>query len=176
MLENVQLNTSIYVKACAFYRDKKIEEVLSPPRLDYVLSLLPITFFTLFLCFLVYSIFQAYGKVNSYLGHNVMRWPITRIFFDRLAPIQNNQQSIPPITGYVPLWKFIFKLKTYTWVAKVFSYRDEDVEELAGQDGCSSRQLIVAKNRNGPTSDISLLFNPGLTRFETPAKDYPRND
>ncbi len=48
--------------------------------------------------------------------------------------------------------------------------------ELAGQDGCYSRQLIVAKNRNGPTADISLLFNPGLTRFETPAKDYPRND
>lgn len=43
--------------------------------------------------------------------------------------------------------------------------------EQAGQDGCFSRQLIVAKNRNGPTADINLLFNPGLTRFETPAKE-----
>lgn len=48
--------------------------------------------------------------------------------------------------------------------------------EQAGQDGCYSRQLIVAKNRNGPTSDINLLFNPGLTRFETPAKDYRNNE
>ena len=48
--------------------------------------------------------------------------------------------------------------------------------EQAGQDGCYSRQLIVAKNRNGPTSDINLLFNPGLTRFENPAKDYRNNE
>jgi replicative DNA helicase len=34
----------------------------------------------------------------------------------------------------------------------------------------------VAKNRNGPTSDINLLFNPGLTRFENPAKDYRNNE
>jgi len=48
--------------------------------------------------------------------------------------------------------------------------------EQAGQDGCYARQLIVAKNRNGPTSDINLLFNPGLTRFETPAKEYRNNE
>ena len=42
--------------------------------------------------------------------------------------------------------------------------------EQMGQDGCFARQLIVAKNRNGPTDDIDLLWNPGLTRFETPAK------
>jgi len=34
----------------------------------------------------------------------------------------------------------------------------------------------VAKNRNGPTSDINLLFNPGLTRFESPARDYRNNE
>jgi replicative DNA helicase len=43
--------------------------------------------------------------------------------------------------------------------------------ELAGQDGFYSRQLIVAKNRNGPTRELDVLWNPGLTRFETPAKD-----
>ena len=48
--------------------------------------------------------------------------------------------------------------------------------EQAGQDGCYSRQLIVAKNRNGPTSDINLLFNPGLTRFETPTKENRNNE
>jgi len=48
--------------------------------------------------------------------------------------------------------------------------------EQAGQDGCYARQLIVAKNRNGPTADINLLFNPGLTRFETPAKEYRNNE
>jgi replicative DNA helicase len=48
--------------------------------------------------------------------------------------------------------------------------------EQAGQDGCYARQLIVAKNRNGPTSDINLLFNPGLTRFESPAREYRNNE
>ncbi|MEY4306936.1 MAG: hypothetical protein RJA95_304, partial [Verrucomicrobiota bacterium] len=28
----------------------------------------------------------------------------------------------------------------------------------------------------GPTSDINLLFNPGLTRFESPAKEYRNNE
>lgn len=133
----------IFVKACAYYRNYTLEEVLSPHRLDYVLLLLPGTFFILFVCFLFYSIYQAYGKVNSYLGHNVMRWPITRILFDRLAPMVNVHQSIPPITGYVSPWRLVFKLKTYTWVAKLFTYRDVDVEELAGQDGI--RYLHVAK-------------------------------
>ncbi|MEY4402630.1 MAG: hypothetical protein RIR91_665, partial [Verrucomicrobiota bacterium] len=27
-------------------------------------------------------------------------------------------------------------------------------------------------NRNGPTADLDLLWNPGLTRFETPAKEH----
>ncbi len=44
--------------------------------------------------------------------------------------------------------------------------------EQMGQDGCYARQLIVAKNRNGPTNDLDLLWNPGLTRFETPAKSH----
>ena len=48
-------------------------------------------------------------------------------------------------------------------------------EEHATQPGCYTRQLIIAKNRNGPTADINLLFNPGLTRFESLAKEY-RNE
>lgn len=47
--------------------------------------------------------------------------------------------------------------------------------ELAGQQGCYARELIVAKNRNGPTADINLLFNSGLTRFEVLAKEH-RNE
>lgn len=53
--------------------------------------------------------------------------------------------------------------------------KDEQEEEHASQPGCFARQLIVAKNRNGPTSDINLLFNAGLTRFEALAKEY-RNE
>ena len=53
--------------------------------------------------------------------------------------------------------------------------KDEQEEEHASQPGCFARQLIVAKNRNGPTADINLLFNAGLTRFESLAKDY-RNE
>lgn len=48
--------------------------------------------------------------------------------------------------------------------------------EQMGQDGCYARQLIVAKNRNGPTNDIDLLWNPGLTRFETPAKEHSKHE
>ena len=46
-------------------------------------------------------------------------------------------------------------------------------EEVEHSPGCWARQLIVAKNRNGPTSDINLLFNGGLTRFEALAKEQP---
>ncbi|MDR1816617.1 MAG: replicative DNA helicase [Puniceicoccales bacterium] len=34
------------------------------------------------------------------------------------------------------------------------------------------RVLIIAKQRNGPTGDVKLLFNGDLTRFETPASEY----
>ncbi|MDR1497226.1 MAG: replicative DNA helicase [Puniceicoccales bacterium] len=34
------------------------------------------------------------------------------------------------------------------------------------------RQLIIAKQRNGPTGEIELLFRKSLTRFETPAHTH----
>ena len=49
---------------------------------------------------------------------------------------------------------------------------DQQEEEHADHPGSFMRQLIVAKNRNGPTSDVNLLFNPGLTRFESLARDH----
>ena len=47
----------------------------------------------------------------------------------------------------------------------------EQEQEHASQPGCFARELIVAKNRNGPTSDIPLLFNASLTRFEALARE-----
>ena len=47
----------------------------------------------------------------------------------------------------------------------------EQEQEHASQPGCFARELIVAKNRNGPTSDIPLLFNTSLTRFEALARE-----
>jgi replicative DNA helicase len=50
-----------------------------------------------------------------------------------------------------------------------------DVETSDGS-GCYLRQLIVAKNRNGPTNDINLQWNPGLPRFDTPARETSRDE
>jgi len=44
--------------------------------------------------------------------------------------------------------------------------------EVPNANGMFLRELIVAKNRNGPTGDINLFFNAALTRFETPARDH----
>ena len=48
--------------------------------------------------------------------------------------------------------------------------------ETSDGSGCYLRQLIVAKNRNGPTHDINLQWNPGLTRFDTPARETSRDE
>ena len=34
------------------------------------------------------------------------------------------------------------------------------------------RKLLIAKQRNGPTGDVPLLFHRGMTRFENQADDY----
>lgn len=47
----------------------------------------------------------------------------------------------------------------------------EGEAETPGAGGMYLRDLIVAKNRNGPTDELNLYFNAGLTRFETPARD-----
>lgn len=49
----------------------------------------------------------------------------------------------------------------------------EGEAEAPGEGGMFLRDLIVAKNRNGPTNDVKLYFNAGLTRFEVPARDHP---
>ena len=56
----------------------------------------------------------------------------------------------------------------------IVEYKVDKDEEEARNRGDAF--LAVAKNRNGPTADINLLFNPGLTRFETPAKEYRNNE
>lgn len=47
--------------------------------------------------------------------------------------------------------------------------------EVPNANGMFLRELIVAKNRNGPTGDIPLYFNAALTRFETPAREHPQS-
>ena len=47
----------------------------------------------------------------------------------------------------------------------------EGEAEAPGAGGMFLRDLIVAKNRNGPTDEVKLYFNAGLTRFEVPARD-----
>lgn len=47
--------------------------------------------------------------------------------------------------------------------------KDGEEEEAEVNPGIVERDLIVAKQRNGPTGEIPLLFNRSLTRFETPA-------
>jgi replicative DNA helicase len=49
----------------------------------------------------------------------------------------------------------------------------EGEAETPTEGGMYLRDLIVAKNRNGPTNDVKLYFNAGLTRFEVPARDTP---
>jgi replicative DNA helicase len=44
--------------------------------------------------------------------------------------------------------------------------REAKDEPEQGEQQAVKRELIIAKNRNGPISDIPLTFNKRLTRFE----------
>jgi replicative DNA helicase len=39
-------------------------------------------------------------------------------------------------------------------------------EDAVQNDEVAESELIVAKNRNGPTGDVSMLFRKRFTRFE----------
>ena len=47
-------------------------------------------------------------------------------------------------------------------------YYDRDNEDLKGQ-----AEIIIAKQRNGPTGSIKLAFKADYTRFENWADDVP---
>ena len=51
----------------------------------------------------------------------------------------------------------------------MFIHRDDANEEDAKRN---TTDIIVAKNRNGPTKTLQLIFRPDLTRFENIAKGF----
>ncbi|MDR2982237.1 MAG: replicative DNA helicase [Puniceicoccales bacterium] len=50
--------------------------------------------------------------------------------------------------------------------------KDGEEEDIEINPGVVERELIIAKQRNGPTGEIPLLFNRSLTRFESPAHSH----
>jgi replicative DNA helicase len=48
----------------------------------------------------------------------------------------------------------------------------DGVKEDENRQEVVRRKLLIAKQRNGPTGDIPLLFHRGMTRFENQAEDY----
>lgn len=53
----------------------------------------------------------------------------------------------------------------------MFIHKDLETEPKGGLGGPIEVQLIIAKQRNGPTGEIDLLFMSEYTRFENVAKD-----
>ncbi|MGB6193252.1 MAG: DnaB-like helicase C-terminal domain-containing protein, partial [Terracidiphilus sp.] len=45
-------------------------------------------------------------------------------------------------------------------------------EEASPEERAKS-EIILAKQRNGPTGTVHLNFNSNCTRFSNPAADYP---
>ncbi len=52
---------------------------------------------------------------------------------------------------------------------KLAEAEGEEPEADENEDGAGEAELVVAKNRNGPTGNVPLTFIPGLMRFETRA-------
>jgi replicative DNA helicase len=51
------------------------------------------------------------------------------------------------------------------------AYYNRD-EEMSEADRAQS-EIIIAKQRNGPTGTVNLLFLSNYTRFDSPSSDYP---
>ena len=47
----------------------------------------------------------------------------------------------------------------------------KDAQNQEETDNVVARDLIIAKQRNGPTGIIELIFNKSLTRFENSARE-----
>ena len=50
-----------------------------------------------------------------------------------------------------------------------FIYRDEVYNRDENNPNKGTAEIIIAKQRNGPTGDIPLTFLNSYTRFENPA-------
>jgi replicative DNA helicase len=57
----------------------------------------------------------------------------------------------------------------------IFIYRDDYYNESSEYKGIA--ELIIAKQRNGPTGKVYVSFNGSCTRFDNLApSDYPREE
>lgn len=52
----------------------------------------------------------------------------------------------------------------------MFIYRDEYYNPESTNKG--EAELIIAKHRNGPTGKVTLLFQPSITKFRNPARQF----
>ena len=52
----------------------------------------------------------------------------------------------------------------------MFIYRDEYYNPESTNKG--EAELIIAKQRNGPTGKVTLLFQPNITKFRNPARQF----
>ena len=53
----------------------------------------------------------------------------------------------------------------------MFLHRERLKEELKGQNASQEAELILAKQRNGATGDIKILFIPTYSKFESKVDD-----
>ena len=52
----------------------------------------------------------------------------------------------------------------------MFIYRDEYYNPETTSKG--EAEIMIAKQRNGPTGNITLLFQPNITKFRNPARNF----
>lgn len=128
--------TSEFADLCKFGRSNDLGELYNRRDIVDIIKLFSIQCVLLFGSICVYSVPRAFGEKYRQLGHNVMRWPITRIYYFRLIP-QRLQKLQPTSDSFetkanrnIFTWSY-----TWKWISDVISFSATDVERVAGQGG-----------------------------------------
>ena len=85
---------------------------------------------------------------------------------DRIAPARNTGNRMSHTMAH-PL---VYEINTRCWLRDLAAQSGSDPDKSGLEQDSAPVNLLIAKQRNGPTGDVALTFLKAYTRFESAAK------